>query len=466
MSEELYIRFVALLAAALTVPAVVFSIYSLTHRHMLFWRYAAAGTFFVCLASVLSAFRDVAPAILSTFGANALVGLGYFLCLRSSREITKFYSFQSFDKFILGGYLLLVFIVFAMMNYYHVRVVVVSFGIVCFSAMIGFVSLARREQLSGIGVLLLTIFASGNILIASGRGVSASGFFGDGVFSLSLWDPVFFIWSIAATLTYSLGIFVNGIFQITRAEENLLKLVWALLLREQDLSKKLSTSLNEQRDLQRLVLHELKRPINAIGAIAQTLNLQVEDSSKLHNAKLWRLSNDAASYLNGIAEYDEISQLFLLPNIGKIVLRELCEDIAIKWECRVDLDGRDAALEFFADPMLIDIALGNLIENAIKFSTNRKDIIVRIYANEAQIVFDISDGGYGIPVEEWDRVWDKFYKLESSKEIASMGCGLGLFVVRQIARLHGGDAIVVSQNPSIVRFSVSRGDHTNDDVVP
>jgi signal transduction histidine kinase len=89
---------------------------------------------------------------------------------------------------------------------------------------------------------------------------------------------------------------------------------------------------------------------------------------------------------------------------------------------------------FVGKPQALKRCLTNLVANAVKFGT-RADIVVE---DGAELTIRVRDAGPGIPTEELERVFEPFYRLESSRNRDSGGTGLGLSIARDIAQAHGG----------------------------
>ena len=108
----------------------------------------------------------------------------------------------------------------------------------------------------------------------------------------------------------------------------------------------------------------------------------------------------------------------------------------------------EPGLEVVADPGLLLEAVANLVQNAIKFSP--PDGTVRLTASQGHYgpVIRVQDGGPGIPEGERGRVFERFYRLDHSRNIE--GNGLGLSLVRSIARLHGFEVTVADASPGAV----------------
>ncbi len=89
--------------------------------------------------------------------------------------------------------------------------------------------------------------------------------------------------------------------------------------------------------------------------------------------------------------------------------------------------------------------LSNLINNAIAASNEHSVIEVRAYRKDKAIVFEVQDGGVGIPADLQGQIWERFYKVNSARTRGQKGSGLGLAIVKQIVEKHGGSVGVVSE---------------------
>ena len=107
----------------------------------------------------------------------------------------------------------------------------------------------------------------------------------------------------------------------------------------------------------------------------------------------------------------------------------------------------------FCDPQLVSRALSNLIENAIRHSGSR-DVVVSARNADGAAELAVEDHGVGIPPEHAARVFERFYRVDSARTAEAGGAGLGLAIVRRIARLHGGDVSLKSVRPSGCRFTI------------
>lgn len=103
---------------------------------------------------------------------------------------------------------------------------------------------------------------------------------------------------------------------------------------------------------------------------------------------------------------------------------------------------RTEKLVIEGDPIALRRLVSNLVENALKYGGVAR---ARVYADNAEAVIEIDDDGPGIPEHEADRVFEPFFRGEPSRNRETGGIGLGLAVVRSVARAHGGDAEMINR---------------------
>lgn len=449
MTEALFTQFAALLAAALLIPSFIFLAYGVNHRTMPFWWTAAFAYLLIFAGSTLAALRNVLPDLAVSFGANALIGYGYFLCLRAVRKVKSCWRLRSAEAILTGVYFVGLVLVVSLANIYPARVALISAFITAISLGAFLITLRCGMRVSRIGDTALLVFAAGNTVFASLRGASALLDGNAHLMTFAVWDQVFFIWSIAAVFCFAIGLFLNGTALISDETRKALE-------KERRLTEALTEALEGQRNLRQLILHELKRPINAVATTVDLSRRGKKGMSPDEVTRVDQLIRVATDYLREIGEYEDIHALFDTPTRTGVDVHTLIEDIRNKWAVPVVASPEADGTRVCVDLLLFDVAVGNLIENAQKFGAGRTEVRVALGPADGSVIFDVIDNGPGIPPHEADRVFRQFYKIEADRTTATGGCGLGLYVARRIAEAHGGGCRVLSQTPSTLRLSVPR----------
>ena len=104
-------------------------------------------------------------------------------------------------------------------------------------------------------------------------------------------------------------------------------------------------------------------------------------------------------------------------------------------------------MDVIGDPLLLQLLINNLLENAIKYSPKGKPITCRLNQHSAKIELQVIDEGPGIPYTEKKNVFKKFYRLGDETTRKTQGTGLGLYLCKKIAEDHDAE-ISVTDNPS------------------
>jgi signal transduction histidine kinase len=215
---------------------------------------------------------------------------------------------------------------------------------------------------------------------------------------------------------------------------------------------------NEQHDsFINAVTHELKTPITSIRLYLQTLqHREVEDAQR---REFYRLMLEDSDRLLGTVEQVLKAGIAGQKRRGReraeIDFENLVRDCievarsghhlqpdALKFQPSVN--GHRALVN--GDPEELRTAVSNVLDNAIKYSGQQVDISVRIEApDEKRITLSVRDHGVGIPPAELKRVFKRFYRVSNRSLAHVKGTGLGLFIVRSIARKHGGRVFAQSE---------------------
>jgi signal transduction histidine kinase len=118
---------------------------------------------------------------------------------------------------------------------------------------------------------------------------------------------------------------------------------------------------------------------------------------------------------------------------------ELLKDFSIQVHIQEDIPQLSVDIEAFSQ------ALNNLLDNAVKFSPDKKEIQAHLRKDKYNIILEVKDKGIGIPPDELDKIFEKFYQGKNALKQTIKGAGLGLTLVRHMVEAHGGRVSVKSK---------------------
>jgi signal transduction histidine kinase/CHASE2 domain-containing sensor protein len=209
-----------------------------------------------------------------------------------------------------------------------------------------------------------------------------------------------------------------------------------------------------KNDVMALVSHELRTPLTAIQAISEVLtrfDVEHERRREMHLA----INDEAKRLARMIDEYLDLTRLesgarpLRLEPVRMAQLLErtllLLDPVAANSEIRIVRRFAPNLPAVMADPDLIGRAVTNLVANAVKFSSPRRDVLVEADLENNFLRIAVRDQGCGIPRELLPHIFEKFYRVPRLEDADAHGTGLGLAFVRDIAELHGGRITVESE---------------------
>lgn len=217
-----------------------------------------------------------------------------------------------------------------------------------------------------------------------------------------------------------------------------------------------------KRDIVANVSHELRTPLTAIKGYIETIEEEITDDNikyyisiiKRHTARLINMVQDllVLSELEESNKRLEISQFDIkemLDSVFKLFEQKIKEkNLVLRYEIE------EEANQIFADYYKLEQALINLIDNSIKY-TEEGEVVVSVSARDNAAIIQVKDTGIGIPKEDQDRIFERFYTVDKSRSKKLGGTGLGLAIVKHIIKLHNGDIMVKSSPNKGTRFTIT-----------
>ncbi|MCA9397350.1 HAMP domain-containing histidine kinase, partial [candidate division WWE3 bacterium] len=201
--------------------------------------------------------------------------------------------------------------------------------------------------------------------------------------------------------------------------------------------------------------HHLRTPLTIIKGYAELLNdpnIAEEDKTKArkniltHTTELETLTEKLIhlASIQSIAEHLQLRSQTIVSTLDTLAKRfsKHAKRKHIDFRYVVDASVMDAQLEF--DSEQLQIAIGNLIANAIKYTNEGGVVTLKANASDTHVYILISDNGKGIPQEDIGNLFSSFYHAGSPLD-AQEGAGIGLFVTKEIIKAHNGDIAVESK---------------------
>jgi two-component system, OmpR family, phosphate regulon sensor histidine kinase PhoR len=215
-----------------------------------------------------------------------------------------------------------------------------------------------------------------------------------------------------------------------------------------------------RRDFAANASHELKTPVATIIAASEALQISLAKGDGTAEGFVARIAGSARQLDRLIADLLDLSRLELetpqmaLLRLDHLVAAEIdrIRDRAADNELTIEAVFEEVAV--MASRRDLAVAIHNLLDNAIRYTPpgGRIDVAVGAVADEAQVT--VADSGAGIPTRDLERVFERFYRVDSARSRDTGGTGLGLAIVRHVAESHGGRAWVESELGRGSRFTI------------
>ncbi len=211
----------------------------------------------------------------------------------------------------------------------------------------------------------------------------------------------------------------------------------------------------KRREMVANVSHDLRTPLTSLHGYIETLLLKKNVLSEEECEQYLNIANNQSKQLiNLVSELFELAKLDsteTMLNLEAFSLMDLMQDVvqkfrltAEKQNIMLDIEVEDNIPFAYGDIGMIQRVLDNLIENAIRHTPETGKISLSFLAASDKITVSVADTGCGIPEEDLSNIFDRFYRLEKSRQPGNGNAGLGLAIARRIMELHGSSIEAVS----------------------
>jgi two-component system sensor histidine kinase SenX3 len=217
-----------------------------------------------------------------------------------------------------------------------------------------------------------------------------------------------------------------------------------------------------RRDFVANISHELKTPIGAVGLLSEALESAAEDVEQVRRfaARLRVESTRLAQMTQEIIELSRLQAMDMveqadLVSVDTVIAKAIdANRVAAEADSIRLVSGGTRGLKVYGDQALLTAAVQNLIANAIQYSPEGSHVGLGVRASDGIVEIAVTDQGVGIPEDELDRVFERFFRVDPARSRRTGGTGLGLSIVKHVVKNHGGDIRVWSQQGRGSTFTI------------
>lgn len=216
-----------------------------------------------------------------------------------------------------------------------------------------------------------------------------------------------------------------------------------------------------RRDFAANVSHELKTPLTSINGFAQLVaNGMAADaeSVKAYAKRISEESDRLMGLINDTLMLSELEQISIEEPMEDVDIRETTEEVLRLMEDKIAERHLDIQVtgnaEMKANRNRIRELVMNLCDNAVKYNKDHGKIVIGLSEKDGYAAIEVQDTGIGIPENEINRIFERFYRAKNSGGATVNGTGLGLAIVKHIAALYEGELTVESREGEGSRFTV------------
>jgi len=243
-----------------------------------------------------------------------------------------------------------------------------------------------------------------------------------------------------------------------------LRFLCSPLTQSKGLNKSLVVSIQDMTELTRLeqirkdfvanVSHELKTPITSITGFSEALlEARTEQQLRQFGQVIHRQASNMKRIVDDLLLLSSLEQSNTHPTMTWTQVEQIIEETV--QNCKYRFEEKQSTLttqidnplgyEILCSGMLITQALTNLVMNALAYSSERSPVTLACHVDDLTATFSVKDEGIGIPVEDQERIFERFYRVDTARSRSQGGTGLGLSIVKHITGVHHGSIEVQSE---------------------
>jgi signal transduction histidine kinase len=209
-----------------------------------------------------------------------------------------------------------------------------------------------------------------------------------------------------------------------------------------DMRHRIAQQAKDRTKMLAAISHDLRTPITRMTLRAQLLDDEETREALLHDlGEMEQMVNETLAFARADAAHQQSAKLDLVSLLASICNDQTDMGFSVQFECnekRIAFEGKALALRR---------SFTNLINNACHYGDQAW---VRCWINDENVFVEIEDDGPGVPEEDWENIFQPFYRSDQSRSRNSGGIGLGLAVTRDLISLHGGSVKLSKRNKGLI----------------
>ncbi len=206
-----------------------------------------------------------------------------------------------------------------------------------------------------------------------------------------------------------------------------------------------------RREFSANVSHELKTPLTAISGFAELLknSLVKREDIPIFSAKIYEEATRMIHLIEDVIRLSQLDEKKVPLAMEKMNLLEMAKNVGVRLLPLADQKGVLVSVKgdtayIKGVPQLIDELITNLCDNAIKYNQAQGTVSIEVTEGKEGVLLSVADTGIGIPVEDKERIFERFYRVDKSRSKDTGGTGLGLSIVKHIASYHNAKVEIES----------------------
>ena len=230
-----------------------------------------------------------------------------------------------------------------------------------------------------------------------------------------------------------------------------------------EMLERLSNTFAAQRQFSANAAHELRTPLAVMRTKLEVFEKNNNPSAAEYQETVHMIRMQTSRLSHVIEILLEMTDLQSAQKQDRISLADMAEEVicdltAVADKKEITIIQTPGTAEIIGNDTLIYRAIYNLVENAIKYNHTGGNVTVSIKEDSEFASVIVSDNGPGIQQEDWQHIFEPFFRVDKSRSRDMGGAGLGLALVKEIARQHGGDVYVVqsSKNGTEIALKLRR----------